>query len=85
MRDLPVPRAGSSDSRGIGGSIKTPHMLYKVNPIFPAELGGMAAVVTISGRIGIDGYLVDLKDVSQTAAPAAFAALRMICQTSTSH
>ena len=47
-------------------------MLFKVNPIFPAELGGTAGVVTISGRIGIDGYLVDLKNVSQTPAPAAF-------------
>jgi hypothetical protein len=47
-------------------------MLFKANPIFPAELGGTAAVVTISGRIGIDGFLVDLKDVSHTPAPAAF-------------
>jgi beta-lactamase regulating signal transducer with metallopeptidase domain len=72
VRNQPTPRAPSLDPRGIGGNIRTPSMLYKVNPIFPAELGGQAAVVTARGRIGIDGFIADLQDVSQPPAPAAF-------------
>jgi hypothetical protein len=41
-------------------------------PIFPAELGGSSATVTLSGRIGIDGFLVDLKDASRTEAHPLF-------------
>ena len=47
-----------------------------MNPRYPAELEGTgaAATVTLNGRIGMDGYLLDLKDVSSTPADAAFVA-----------
>jgi hypothetical protein len=52
-------------------------MLVRVNPIFPNELSGTSGLVTLSGRVGIDGFLVDLKDISQTPPHPAFVASMM--------
>jgi protein TonB len=61
---------------GIGGSIRQPTRVVDVKPRYPAELegSGAGATVTLSGRIAIDGYMLDLKDVSVTAAHPAFVA-----------
>jgi protein TonB len=61
---------------GIGGNIKVPRKVVDVKPRYPAELEGTgaAATVTLSGRIAIDGYVLDLKDVSVTPAHPAFVA-----------
>ena len=47
-----------------------------MKPRYPAELEGTgsAATVMMSGRIGIDGYVLDLKDISATPAHPAFVA-----------
>jgi protein TonB len=47
-----------------------------VKPRYPGELEGTgaAATVTLSARIGMDGYMLDLKDISATPAHPAFVA-----------
>jgi beta-lactamase regulating signal transducer with metallopeptidase domain len=76
VRDIPLPRAGTGWSGNIGGSIKVPRKVVDVKPRYPADLegSGAAATVALSGRIGIDGYVLDLKDVSPTPAHPAFVA-----------
>ena len=76
VRDVPLPRAGTGWSGNVGGSIKAPRKVVDVKPRYPAELegSGAAATVALSGRIGIDGYVLDLKDVSTTPAHPAFVA-----------
>jgi TonB family protein len=76
VRDIPLPRAGAGWSGHVGGSIKVPRKVVDVKPRYPAELesAGAAATVALSGRIGIDGYVLDLKDVSATPAHPAFVA-----------
>ena len=76
VRDIPLPRAGTGWSGNIGGSIKVPTKVVDVKPRYPAELEGSssAATVVLSGRIGIDGYVLDLKDISATPANPAFVA-----------
>ena len=70
-------RAGpASMAGGIGGSIKLPTKIVDVKPRYPAELegSGAAATVTLNCRIAMDGYMLDLKDVSATPAHPAFVA-----------
>jgi hypothetical protein len=74
VREPPQPRTANLGPEGIGGSIRVPRMLVRVNPTFPGELSGSSGLVTVSGRVGIDGFLVDLKDISQTPAHPAFVA-----------
>ena len=74
VREPPQQRTATLGPESIGGAIRTPHMLVRVNPIFPGELSGRSGVVTVSGRVGIDGFLVDLKDISQTQPHPAFVA-----------
>lgn len=71
-RQIPQPRIPNTAPGSIGGNIRAPRKLVKANPIFPAELGGSSAMVIVSGRIGIDGFLVDLKEVSGTEPHPAF-------------
>ncbi len=76
VREIPPPRGPASMAGGIGGNIKAPRKVVDVKPRYPAELEGTgaAATVTLSGRIAIDGYVLDLKDVSTTPAHPAFVA-----------
>jgi hypothetical protein len=77
VRDQPQPRPIASGAGGIGGNIRVPRMLVHTSPVFPPELGGSSAVVTVAGRVGIDGFLIDLKDVSDTRPHPAFVASLM--------
>jgi hypothetical protein len=77
VREPLQPRTANIGPDGIGGAIRVPHMLFKANPVFPSELIGNAGVVTLIGRVGIDGYLVDVKDISQTQPHPAFVASLM--------
>ena len=76
VRDIPLPRAATGWSGNIGGSIRVPRKVVDVKPRYPADLegSGAAATVILSGRIGIDGCVLDLKDVSATPANPAFVA-----------
>jgi protein TonB len=76
VRDIPPARGPSSWAGGIGGNIKMPTRAVDVKPRYPAELEGTgaAATVTLSARIGMDGYMLDLKDISATQADPAFVA-----------
>jgi hypothetical protein len=64
---------GSTFTGGIGGQIKAPRKIAHTNPICPSNVAPEQAVVRLAGRIGIDGLLTDLRDVS-TDAQAAYVA-----------
>jgi hypothetical protein len=76
----PVPSHRGADPKfpgtftgGIGGQIKVPTKVAHVNPICPSNAVPQATVVKLVGRVGIDGLLTDLRDVS-TDAQAAYVA-----------
>src|SRR5262245_10065677 len=73
----PAPESRTFFSGGIGGQIKQPTKIVHVSPIFPPEAGRASDVVALSARIGIDGFLSDIREVNDrtsTTAPAAHAA-----------
>jgi hypothetical protein len=45
---------------GIGGQIHAPRQVAKANPICPNHIG-VDTVIILSARVGIDGYLSDIK------------------------
>jgi beta-lactamase regulating signal transducer with metallopeptidase domain len=49
---------------GIGGQIRVPRKLVHVRPTCPVGIRRNPALVTLTGRIGIDGLLTDLRAVS---------------------
>ena len=56
----------------VGGQIAAPRQIRKVNPVCPRNvLPSADTVVVLTARIGVDGYLNDLRDVSTTAGAAA--------------
>jgi beta-lactamase regulating signal transducer with metallopeptidase domain len=61
---------GSTFTGGIGGQIKAPRKIAHTNPICPSNAAPEQAVVRLAGRIGIDGLLTDLRDVSTDASEA---------------
>jgi hypothetical protein len=64
---------GSTFTGGIGGQIKAPRKVAHANPICPSNAEPVSATVKLAGRIGIDGLLTDLHDVSADA-PAPYVA-----------
>jgi beta-lactamase regulating signal transducer with metallopeptidase domain len=60
----------STFTGGIGGQIKAPTKLRHVNPICPSTAAPVSTVVRLAGRIGIDGLLTDVHDVSADAQAA---------------
>jgi hypothetical protein len=56
----------------VGGQIATPSQVRKVNPTCPLNvLPSADTVVVLTARIGVDGYLNDLREVPPAAgAPA---------------
>jgi beta-lactamase regulating signal transducer with metallopeptidase domain len=68
---FPRPRAAAAFTGGIGGQISVPSKIGNVNPVYPASLQGIEeGHVVLAGRIGIDGYIVDLRQVENAAAVA---------------
>ena len=65
--------SGSTFTGGIGGQIKAPRKIAHTNPICPSTAAAASTVVRVAGRIGIDGLLTDLRDIS-TDADAAYVA-----------
>ena len=57
----------------VGGQIAAPRQIRKVNPVCPRNiLPSPDTVVVLTARVGVDGHLNDLRDVSAAgvAAPA---------------
>lgn len=47
----------------VGGQIKAPTQIRKVNPRCPAFVPSGSSVVILEGRIGVDGYLNDVRSL----------------------
>lgn len=58
----PQAAATAPFNGGIGGQIRAPRQLAKANPICPNHVG-IDTVVVLGARVGIDGYLSDIKDL----------------------
>jgi len=67
-RTAPEPRTFFSG--GIGGQIKVPTKIVHVNPVYPADASGVSDVVVLTGRVGIDGFINDLREVSPSPSMA---------------
>jgi protein TonB len=62
-RSAPEPRTFFSG--GVGGQIRVPTKIVHMAPVFPANLPSNASGnVLLEGRIGIDGYMSDLRDIT---------------------
>jgi hypothetical protein len=62
-----APEARTFFSGGIGGQIQAPRKIVHVNPVYPVDGGGTADVVVLTGRVGIDGFINDLREVKPAA------------------
>ena len=67
------PKIPSTFTGGIGGQIRAPRKLAHTNPICPSTAVPEPGVVELAGRIGIDGLITDLHDISDNAQPAYIA------------
>ena len=56
---------------GIGGQIKAPRALSHANPICPNGAFTTDTVVRLAARVGIDGFVSDLRQISSGEQPAA--------------
>jgi hypothetical protein len=64
-RTRPAPEARTFYSGGVGGQIRAPRKVVHVNPIYPSGLGPNASgIVKLQARVGIDGYLSDIRDIT---------------------
>jgi hypothetical protein len=54
----------------IGGQIQAPRKLRDVRPACPSGSLPLPAIVSLSGRIGIDGLLTDVRDESADPQPS---------------
>ena len=61
-RSTPEPRTFFSG--GIGGQIRVPTKTLHVAPLYPANLQNASGIVLLEGRVGIDGYMSDLRDIT---------------------
>jgi hypothetical protein len=75
------PGSTSFQAGAIGGQIKAPHKTSHTNPVCPTGVAPTGTVVRLAARIGIDGLLTDIADVSPAPEPAytasALEAVRM--------
>jgi beta-lactamase regulating signal transducer with metallopeptidase domain len=57
----------------VGGQIRVPRQIFKVNPVCPRTIApANDTVVNLVGRVGVDGYMNDVRLVArETAAPPA--------------
>jgi TonB family protein len=62
-REIPEPRLPAPCVGRVGGCVKPPTKTADVKPIYPSSLAaaGIGATVRLVGRVGIDGYLSDLR------------------------
>jgi hypothetical protein len=69
-RVAPAAAAAVPFSGGIGGQIKAPAQIAKANPICPNHIG-IDTTVVLGARVGIDGYLSDIRLLNAQTDPAA--------------
>jgi beta-lactamase regulating signal transducer with metallopeptidase domain len=72
QRALPEPRIASPCvANKIGGCVKPPRKVFDVKPTYPASLAAslIDGVVFLQGRVGIDGFMTDLRLAAGTDAP----------------
>jgi hypothetical protein len=72
-RPRPAPETRTFFSGGVGGQIRVPTKVLHVNPIYPSEAGTASDVIKLTGRVGIDGFLSDLREVTPSADVASSA------------
>jgi TonB family protein len=62
-REIPEPKVPGPCTGAIGGCIKVPQKTATVSPVYPSNLAatGRGGTVEITGRIGIDGYMADMR------------------------
>jgi beta-lactamase regulating signal transducer with metallopeptidase domain len=72
-RPATTPSASQLFSGGIGGQIKAPTKTFHVSPVCPTGGPAIPALVRLVGRIGIDGFLSDLRDTTAEPQPALVA------------
>jgi hypothetical protein len=70
QRQRAAPEARTFFSGGVGGQIRAPSKTLHVSPIFPAGLENASGIVVLEGRVGIDGFLSDLRDVTGSRSSA---------------
>lgn len=72
-REIPEPKVPTPCVGRVGGCIKAPTKALDVKPVYPAELAaaGVGAIVRLSGRIGIDGYVSDLKHLGSEGSDSS--------------
>jgi hypothetical protein len=72
----PQGRRGSTGPIRVGGQIKAPNQIGRVNPVCPRGiLPDGDTVINLIGRIGVDGYMNEVRHVpadNQPAPPAEF-------------
>lgn len=69
-RTRPAPEARTFFSGGIGGQIRVPLKTVHVSPVYPAGLQNASGIVLLEARVGIDGYLSDIRDVTGSRSSA---------------
>jgi beta-lactamase regulating signal transducer with metallopeptidase domain len=63
-RPRPAPEARTFYSGGIGGQIRVPTKTFHVSPVYPPSLQNAYGIVVLEARVGIDGLLSDIRDVT---------------------
>ena len=81
VREVPMPARKECVMSASGGQIVPPRKVRDVSPIYPAALRGTGTegTVVLEGRIGVDGYVGDIRilgDAHPELAEAAIAAVR---------
>jgi hypothetical protein len=59
-RNVPASTGASPFNGGIGGQIAAPRQIAKANPVCPNHVG-VDTVIILGARVGIDGYLSDIR------------------------
>jgi len=59
-----TPEQRTFFSGGIGGQIRMPTKIVHVSPVYPSTLQNASGIVLLQARVGIDGFLSDIRDVT---------------------
>jgi TonB family protein len=67
IKEVPMPAPKECTPSSAGGRIVPPKKIRDVAPVYPAALrgSGTSGTVVMEGRIGVDGYVNDIRVVSE--------------------